>query len=348
MERKKYTLKKLAQLINARVEGDSNAEITGVSSIHAAKSGDVAFCANAKSKVDLSQTKASAVVLRSNYTSCCRTNRLLVDNPALSFIRLLELFHPRKKANPIIHPTVVIGKSCKIDTSVSIGAYTVLGDNVVIGRGTFIETGVRIGDSTQLGTDVYLHSQVNIYSHIKIGDRVEIHSGAVIGADGFGYEQNEQKHWIKIPQIGHVIIENDVEIGALTAIDRGALDDTLIETGVKIDNQVMIGHNVRVGAHTIIAGCVGIAGSSTIGKFCMIGGGSGINGHITLVDHVIITGMSRVLQSIDKPGVYSSGTNLQTNREWHKSIIRFPQLNTMEKRLKALEKSIKTDIQKTW
>ena len=196
---------------------------------------------------------------------------------------------------------------------------------------------LHIADDVTIGSDCYCYPNVSLCCDVKLGNHVILHSGAVIGSDGFGLT-NDHGQWVKIPQLGTVIIGDYVEIGANSVIDRGALEDTVIEEGVKIDNLVQVAHNVRVGAHTVIAGCTAIAGSAHIGKHCVIGGGARINGHITIVDQVVITGMAMVIHSIDTPDVYSSGTGIQTNRQWRKSAVRFQQLDQLVKRLQYLER----------
>lgn len=267
----------------------------------------------------------------------CPCHALVVKNPELAFAKALSFFEKRPVIEAGIHPSVVMGKNCHIDSSASIAAGCVIGEEVRIGSHAIISANTVIGDRVEIGTDFYCYSQVSLYHDIVIGDRVILHSGAVIGADGFGLA-NDRGRWIKIPQIGRVVLGNDVEVGANTTIDRGALEDTIIEDGVKIDNLVQIAHNVRIGANTVIAGCSGVAGSTDVGRHCMIGGGVCINDHITIADGVIITGMAMVLHSIDVPGIYSSGTGLQTNREWRKSAVRFQQLDKMAKRLQNLER----------
>ena len=333
-----YTLGELADAIGADIRGNADCEIRGVASITQAKAGDITFLTSAKYRKYLSTTAASAILLGESFLTECHANVLVMSNPELGMVKLLELLVPKTVPTANVHPTAVLGKQCHIDPSVSIGAYVVIGDRVVIGAGSVIEAGTILGDAVTLGAECHLYSRVTIYSRSVLGDRVFIHSGAVIGADGFGLAQNERKHWIKIPQIGRVVIGHDVEIGANTTIDRGAIEDTVIGNGVKMDNQIMIGHNVHIGDHTVIAGCAGIAGSTHIGRHCMIGAAACFNGHLEIADHVMITGMAMVQKSLTTPGVYSSGTGIQTNREWHKSAIRFWQLDELAKRLKRLER----------
>lgn len=337
-----YTLNELAAAIGATVQGDGGCKIRNISSITHAEAGEISFLADRKYQKYLTRTKASAILLDKKLATACPVNALVMQNPKLGFIKLLALFRPQSLPPAGIHPTVIIGENCQIHHTVSVGPYVVIELNVTIGARTVIGAGTSIRSNSQVGADCCLYDRVTLYRETILGDRNIIHSGAVIGADGFGLMQDEERHqWIGVPQIGRVVIGDDVEIGANTTIDRGALDDTIIGNGVKIDNLVMIGHNVRIGDHTAIAGCAGVAGSTTVGRHCMIGASAGLNGHITICDDVVITGMGMIQKSITKPGIYSSGTGMQTNQEWHKSVVRFRQLDELAKRLKRLERFVR-------
>lgn len=336
-----YTLNELAAVIGATVQGDGGCKIHDIASIAHAKAGEISFLADRKYQKYLTRTKASAILLDKKLANSCPINALVMQNPKLGFIKLLALLRPQSLPPAGIHPTAIIGENCQIHPVVSIAPYAVIEANVTIGARTVIGAGTSIGGNSQVGADCCLYSRVTLYHETILGDRNIIHSGAVIGANGFGLMQDERHQWIAVPQVGRVIIGNDVEIGANTTIDRGALDDTIIGNGVKIDNLVMVGHNVRIGDHTAIAGCAGIAGSTTVGRHCMIGASAGLNGHITICDDVIITGMGMIQKSITEPGIYSSGTGMQTNREWHKSVVRFWQLDELAKRLKRLERFVR-------
>lgn len=333
-----YTIAELAKIIDARVQGDTQCVITNLAAINNAKKGDLTFLLGGPYAQHLKNTKASAVILTNKEMPNCPTNALVVDNPELSFAKIAELFNSFKKPLPNnIHPSAEVAGSCQIDPSVSIGAHCVIGEGVSIGANTVIMSGTVIGEGATIGADCLFYSNVTLYHGVLLGNRVILHSGVVVGADGFGLTQDKGR-WVKIPQLGRVVIEDDVEIGANSCVDRGALDDTVVEEGVKIDNLVQIAHNVRVGAHTVMAGGTVVAGSTKIGRHCVFGGGICVNGHIAITDRVIITGMAMVVKSITEPGVYSSGTTLQSNREWRKSAIRFHQLDDMAKRLKQLER----------
>ncbi len=327
----------LAKAIQAELHGDSNCEITGVASILSAKLGDLTFLMDGVYRRHLPNTKASAVVLKAENLMQCPCNALVTDYPRLAFAKLISFFKKPPKIDIGIHPNVVIGQGCHISDSASIASGCVIGNEVTIGAHAVIGANTVIADRVQIGSNFYCYPNVSLYHDIKIADRVILHSGVVIGSDGFGLTKHEGR-WIKIPQIGGVSLDDDVEVGANTTIDRGALDDTVIEAEVKLDNQVQIAHNVRIGAHTVIAGCVGVAGSAHIGRHCIIGGGCCISDHVTIADQVTITGMAMVTCSIKTSGIYSSGTGLQANREWRKSAVRFRQLDQFAKRLQNLER----------
>ncbi len=331
-----WSLADIAEKISAKLHGDPHCKIDRVESLAVAKPGAITFLANPHYHHYLLTTTASAVILRAEDVKQCNTNALVVDNPELQFARLLNMLYPQTKPTPGIHSSAIIGKDCQIDPSVSIGAYCVIEDRVEIGAETWVGAGSMIGADCKIGGSCHIYPRVTLYNRVKLGNRVIVHSGAVLGADGFGLT-HDGRGWVKIPQIGQLIIGDEVEIGANTTIDRGALQNTVIGNGVKMDNLVQIGHNVKIGDHTAIAGCVGIAGSADIGRNCMIGGGAGINGHITVTDQVMVTGMTTVMQSVEEPGVYSSAMNLQKHSVWRRNMLRFAQLDKMAKRLSQLE-----------
>jgi len=338
MTEKEYTLQQIADYIDAlRIEGDPNLTITGISTLTDASSGDISFLNNPKYRTQLSQTRASAVILAPSDADDCQLPAIVMKNAYLGYAKAAELFDSRKKMDKGISPNAKIGKNCHISPEAVIKAGVVIGDNCRIGADTIIASGVVVGDDCKIGTHCHLYANVTLYDNTTLGDRVTIHSGTVIGSDGFGYAQSDQGVWYKIPQLGQVIIYNDVEIGANCTIDRGAVADTIIGDGVKLDNQIQIGHNVIIGEHTAIAGCVGIAGSSRIGRHCRIGGGACIGGHLEICDHAAVTGMSMITRSISSPGVYSSGTGMLHNRAWKKNAVRFRQLDSMARRLEKLE-----------
>ncbi len=331
-----YTLEQIARQIDVQWEGDPHCQITHAQALAQAETGAVSFLASAQYLPYLSKTQASAVILKAEDAAQCPTNKLISPHPELAFVRVLKLLYPSIKPIPGIHKTAIIGKNCRIDSSVTIEANCVIEDGVSIGANSWIGSNSVIGSACQIGSHCRLYSHVTLYQGVILRNRVIIHSGAVIGADGFGLT-HDGNQWVKIPQIGSVEIHDNVEIGANTTVDRGALQNTVIAQGVKIDNLVQIAHNVKIGEHTAIAGCVGIAGSAEIGKNCMFGGGVSINGHIKITDGVILTGTTAVGQSITEPGIYSSGMAHQKNSAWKRNVVRFQQLDEMAKRLKRLE-----------
>lgn len=334
-----YTLSELSEKLNARLVGDGSSTISGIAPLYRAKGGDITFLLAAVYKPYLDTTEASAIVLSEENLAGFKGNALVVPDPNVSYAKLAALFEPSSDQPAGIHPTAIIPKSASVDSSVSIGAYCVIGEHTVIGPRTRIAHGTIIGDNCQIGEACRLAANVTLYEGVKVKDRVIIHSGVVIGADGFGLV-NDRGRWLKIPQLGGVSISSDVEIGANTTIDRGSMDDTILEEGVKLDNQIQIAHNVVIGAHTAIAACVGIAGSTKIGKHCMIGGASNISDHVIICDQVILTGATSVLGSLSEPGVYSSGIPAQPRVQWHRQVLRSRQLDQLFSRVKKLEKSI--------
>lgn len=340
----KYTLSEIARHIGATLHGDESSVVTGLAPLTTAISGQLSFFENLKYRKPLAETKATAVILSKEYLAECPVNALVVAKPYFSFVKLATmLFAPPLQINPGIHPTAIIGENCKIHPSASIGAYCHISSNVTIEENVVVGAGCHIDENCYVGANSRLYPKVSIYSQVKVGQRVIIHSGVVIGADGFGFLPNEGQ-WLKIPQMGGVTIGNDVEIGANTTIDRGALEDTVIGNGVKLDNLIQIGHNVKIGDHTVMASSVIVGGSTRIGKYCMMGGGVGIADNIEIADQVIITAMAGLSRSINQPGVYSSGTRAQPNHEWRKSAARFHQLDEMARRLRTVEKTLIQDI----
>jgi len=333
-----WTLGALAEEIGAMLSDPqcTNTPITHIAMLAEATGGQLSFFVNRQYKKDLETTQASAVILTKTDASLAPVPCLIMNNPYLGYAKAARLLNPKPQHKAGIHPSAWVSPDAKIDTSACISAHTSIEAGVQIAAGVYIGAGCVIETDVQIGKDSYLHPRITLGKHSKLGERVIIQSGSVIGSDGFGLA-NDKGQWFKIPQLGKVIIGNDVEIGANTTIDRGALGNTILENGVKLDNQIQIAHNVHIGAHTAIAGCVGIAGSAHIGKRCMIGGGVGMVGHIKIADDVHITGGSIVLQSIKKAGIYSSGTALQDSKAWHRNYRRSKQLDTLFQRVKQLE-----------
>lgn len=340
-----FSLGDLADRFGAEVHGDTNCMVHAVASLEQAGPGEISFLANAHFHRLLTGTRASAVILSPRFVGDCPTSALVTDNPYAVYARVAQLLHPPRRVAVGVHPTACVEPSCVIKEGVSIGAYAVVGAQSRLGRDVRIGPGCVIEDGVEIGAGSTLVAHVTVRHGTRIGERALIHPGAVIGSDGFGFAKDND-HWIKIPQLGCVIIGNDVEIGSNTTIDRGALGDTVIEDGVKLDNQIQVAHNVQIGAHTAIAGCTGIAGSAKIGKRCAIGGGAGIAGHLEIADDVLITGTSFVTQSITERGTYSSGAPLEPTESWRKNYIRMKQLDEMAKRLHELEKLVTAKIDK--
>lgn len=331
-----YTLAQLAEHIGATIIGDSSVVITKVATLNSAKTGQIAFLANSKYKKQLLTTDASAVILAPDCSEDYSGNALVMKNPYLGFALVAQLLDTTPSPAIGIHRTAVISDSAKIADNVSIGANAVIEDDVVLESGVVIGAGCFIGKSAYIGANTKLWANVSIYHHVILGNNCLIQSNSAIGSDGFGYA-NENGCWQKIPQLGTVVIGNNVEIGACTSIDRGALDNTEIHDGAIIDNQVQIAHNVIVGKHTAIAGSTGIAGSTTIGNYCTIGGGVAMSGHLTIADKTMITGNTMVIKSITKSGVYSSGMPAIPNRDWLKNNVRINKLEQLTNQVKKLQ-----------
>lgn len=332
-----YTLGEIAEITGAELDGDPDYKIIRVASLQAARAGEISFLANKRHAPYLKNTEASAVILSARDKHRCAVQTLVCADPYLAFAKTVRYMQPSVSFTPGIHSSAVISASGRIAASAHVAANVIIGADTEIGGQAYIGPGCVIGKDVVVGERTTLVANVTLCDGVKIGKNGLLHPGVVIGADGFGIALDHGE-WLKIPQIGSVLIADDVEIGANTTIDRGALDDTVIENGVKLDNQVQVGHGVKIGAHTAVAGCVGIAGSAIIGKRCMIGGHSAISGHIELADDVIITGMSGVSNSIKKAGIYSSGIPVTENAKWRKNIARFRNLDEISRRLLQLER----------
>ena len=332
-------LGQLAEFLGATLRGPAEKEITGLATLQEAGPGQVSFLANPQYRKFLATTHAAAVLLKPADAEGYAGHALLIADPYLAYARISHLFDPKPKAAAGIHPTAVVAEDAFVDAAASVGPYAVIESGARIAAGVTIGAHCFIGARSTIGEGGWLAPRVTLYHDVRIGQRVVIQSGAVLGGEGFGFA-NEKGVWQKIAQIGGVTIGDDVEIGVNTAIDRGAMDDTRIGNGVKLDNQIQIAHNVQVGDHTAMAACVGISGSARIGKHCMLAGGVGLVGHIEICDGVFITGMTMVTRSITEPGSYSSGTAMQPAAEWRKSAARIRQLDDMARRLQQLEKIV--------
>ena len=321
----------LADRFGLVLRGEDRA-VTGVATLASASPEQLSFLANPRYRAQLGATRAGVVVLREADADLHAGTALLAADPYVAFAKLAALFEPESEHSAGIHPTAFVDASAVVDPAASIGAHASIGARSRIGAGAVIGPGCVIGPDCEVGNGCHLVARVTLVTRTRLGQRVLIHPGAVLGADGFGLAMDAGR-WIKVPQLGGVVIGNDCEIGANTTIDRGALEDTVLEDDVRLDNQIQIGHNVHIGAHTAMAGCSAAAGSARIGKRCLIGGGAGILGHLELCDGVVITAMTLVTHSIKTPGEYSSGTPLMDNRSWRKNAARFRQLDRIARRL---------------
>ena len=334
-------LQQLAKELKLEFRGDAGLVVNGVASPKSAVTGELCFIQDQTYLGDINASNCSAVILPAELAGDVNGKSLLLSgNPQYSFIEAIEALgiEAQAGASNEIHPSAVVADTARLGEGITIGALVVIEDDVVVGSGTSIGSGSVIERSAKIGAQCHLHSRVTLGSAVELGDRCILHSGVVIGSDGFGLVMHEQR-WEKVPQLGSVVIDDDVEIGANTTVDRGALDDTIIERGCKLDNQIQVAHNVRIGAHTAIAACVGIAGSANIGSHCKISGAAVVLGHLTVTDNVTITAMSLVTKDIKQPGVYSSGTPLLENSLWHRCNIRYKSLDKLAQTVAKLEKS---------
>jgi UDP-3-O-[3-hydroxymyristoyl] glucosamine N-acyltransferase len=330
--RARFPLRDLAERFGLELVGDGEHVIEGVGTLAQASTQQVSFLANPRYRGELAASAAGAVVIARADAEGLTRNLLISRNPYADFARIGQCFEHRAAAVPGVHASTVVEPGASIDVSASIGPLC------SIGAGTRIEAGAEIGPGCVIGADCVIGAQsrlvarVTLVERVRIGRRVLIHPGAVLGADGFGLAFDAGQ-WIKVPQLGGVVIGDDCEIGANTTIDRGALEDTVLEDDVRLDNQIQVAHNVFIGAHTAIAGCAAIAGSARIGRNCLIGGGAGIIGHIEIADRVVIGAMSLVTHSLREPGEYCSGTPIQEKREWRKNAARFRHLDELARKI---------------
>jgi UDP-3-O-[3-hydroxymyristoyl] glucosamine N-acyltransferase len=332
-----YSIAELAERFGLTASGDGSRTIDGVGTLAGAGPSQLSFLSNSKYTAQLAATHAGVVVLREENLADCPTAALVAADPYVAYAKIAALFERLPAAPAGIHPSAVVAASARVSSSASVGPGCVIADRAVIGDGVVLGPHCIVGEDCTVGAQSRLVARVTLVMRVILGQRVLVHPGAVIGSDGFGLAFDKD-HWIKLPQLGGVRIGDDCEIGANTTIDRGALDDTVLEEDVRLDNQIQIAHNVHVGAHTAMAGCAAVAGSAKIGRYCMIGGNAGVLGHLELADRVTITAKSLVTHSIREPGEYSSGVPLQDNRQWRKNAARFKHLDEYARRLSALEK----------
>ena len=332
-----FTAADLAERFALAVRGDGSTPVHGVATLAGAGSGQLAFLANPRYRSQLSASAASVVVMRAEDAEGFHGTALLASDPYVAFARMAALFEPPALHEHGVHASAVVDPSARVSPSASIGPFVSIGARSVIGDGCVVGPGCVIGTDCELGDGSQLVSGVTLVTRVRLGRRVRVHPGAVLGADGFGLAM-DQGRWIKVPQMGGVLVGDDCEIGANTCIDRGALEDTVLEEDVRLDNHIQIGHNVHIGAHTAMAGCSAAAGSARIGRYCLVGGGAGVLGHLEVCDRVTITAMSLVTHSIREPGEYSSGTPLTDNRTWRRNAARFKQLDALARRIPAARK----------
>jgi UDP-3-O-[3-hydroxymyristoyl] glucosamine N-acyltransferase len=333
-----HTAAQLAQRFGLGLQGDGDVRVSGVATLAGARPGELAFLANPRYRAQLPTTRASVVVVRAGDADTdFQGTLLLTDDPYVAFARIGTLFDVRIAHAPGVHATAAIDDGATVDAAAHVGPFASIGPRSVVHAGAVIGPGCAIGEDCIVGEDCELGANVSLVRRVRLGKRVLIHPGAVLGADGFGLAMDGGR-WIKVPQLGGVVVGDDCEIGATTTIDRGALEDTVLEDDVRLDNQIQLGHHVPVGAHTAMAGGAAIAGSARIGRYCLIGGCAGVVGHIELCDRVVVTAMTLVTHSIREPGEYSSGTPLMDNRNWRRSAARFKQLDALARRVQAIDK----------
>ncbi|MGL6177535.1 MAG: UDP-3-O-(3-hydroxymyristoyl)glucosamine N-acyltransferase [Vibrionaceae bacterium] len=336
------TLNELADRLGATLHGDGNVTVSAIASLENAKAGELTFLNKSSYRHYLETSEASAILLKQQDVELCKTNALVVKDPYLAYAKAAQLFDKTPACARGIAPTAYIAPSAKVGKNVAIGHHAVIEDGVELGDEVQIGAGCVIGANAKIGARTRLWANVTIYHGVTLGQDCLLQSGTVIGADGFGYaKDNSSGHWEKIPQVGSVIIGDRVEIGAGSAIDRGAISNTVIGNGVVIDNLCQIGHNVQLGDNCCICGGTVIGGSLKMGRNCLIAGACVLNGHIEITDNVVVTGMGMVMRSIEVAGIYSSGIPLQTNKEWRKSVPRLMRIGDMHERVRELEKLIK-------
>jgi UDP-3-O-[3-hydroxymyristoyl] glucosamine N-acyltransferase len=325
-----FSLGELAVRFGLGLRGEPGLVISRVATLSHADSGTLSFLANSRYRKQMQSTRATAVLVAPENAADCPVAALIDPNPYLKYAHIADLLHPQAQAAAGVHPSAVVSMSARIAPSAQVGPLAVIEDDAEIGERVFVGPGCIVQRAARVGADTRLIARVNLYAGVRIGRRCILHAGAVVGADGFGFAADAGT-WVKVPQVGSVRIGDDVEIGANTTIDRGAIDDTVVEHGVKLDNQIQVGHNVTIGAHTAVAGCVGISGSATIGQRCMIGGGVGIAGHLTIADDVVVTGCSLVSASIKHAGSYSSGMPAVETRLWRRMVAHLRRLDGKER-----------------
>ncbi len=324
------SLGELAVRFGLKLRGEPALKVHGVATLAHARAGTLSFFANSRYRRALAATEASAVLISEADSAACPVAALIDPNPYLAYSRIAMLLHPQTPEPAGLHASAVIAARARVAPSASIGPLCVVEEDAEIGERVRLGAGCIVHRGARIGADSLLTSRVTVYAGASIGARCILHAGCVVGADGFGFAA-DRGTWVKVPQVGSVRIGDDVEIGANTTIDRGAIDDTVVEDGVKLDNQIQVGHNVIIGAHTAIAACTGISGSTVIGKRCMIGGMVGFAGHLNIADDVVVTGCSLVSASIHNAGSYSSGMPTVETRRWRRMVAQLRRLADKER-----------------
>jgi UDP-3-O-[3-hydroxymyristoyl] glucosamine N-acyltransferase len=331
------SLGELAVRFGCELHGNPDTLVDGVAALADAHGRAISFLASSRYRRQLAHTRAAAVILEAAVVAECPVASLVCENPYATYARVAAWLHPQPPIIAGIHPSAVIGADARVDPSAHVGAFAVIGAGATIGARAYIGPHCFIAAGASVAEDGRLVARVTLGERVTLGARALVHPGAVLGSDGFGFAP-ERGSWVKVPQLGALKVGADVEIGANTTIDRGAIGDTVIEDGVKLDNQIQIGHNVRIGAHSVLAACVGVSGSATIGRRCMVGGAVGIVGHLSICDDAIITGFSLVSHSITRPGVYSSGIPIEEAGVWRRIVARIKRIDSWAARLAAVER----------
>jgi len=334
----RYSLGEIVASLGGELLGNDEV-VTGAASLASAQPGQISFLADSRYRSLLVESKASALVVSADNRDITNLPRIVTANPYAYFARVSALFHPAPKAEAGVSDYVSVGSGTSIPDTASISAHCAIGNNVILGKNVRMEAGCVVGDNVSIGDNTTLHAHVVIHHGCVVGNDCNLFAGCIIGADGFGYAEDNGS-WVKIPQVGRVVIGDNVDIGANTTVDRGALDDTVIENGVKIDNQVQIGHNCHIGAHSVIAGCVGIAGSARVGKHCRIGGAAMILGHLDIADRVTISPGSMITRSLRKAGTYTALMPFQTHEDWLETAAALRHLSKLSEQVKTLEKQL--------
>jgi UDP-3-O-[3-hydroxymyristoyl] glucosamine N-acyltransferase len=332
----------LAVRFGCELKGDPDTLIVTVGTLQSAGAGAISFLANPAYKKYLGETTASAVIVMPEQASDCPVACLIAADPYLTYARIAALLYPDDELQPGVHAAATIAEGVHIPATCEIAAGAVIGNNVEFGEHVYVGPNCVVNDNVKVGSHTRLVANITVYKSVVIGQRCLIHAGTVIGSDGFGIAKHEQA-WVKVPQVGTVVIGDDVELGANVCIDRGAIDDTVLGNGVKLDNHVHIAHNVIIGDHTAIAGQSGVAGSTRVGARCVIGGGSTVNGHIAIADDVYLMGHTQVSKSITKAGVYTNIIAAEEAGVWRRIAARIKRLDHMAKRLQKLEKKVNSN-----